>query len=387
LDIAITPELARQIFALVVPEDMHQLCLELDKAKFMARLEALERAYEAHLTGYHGPVQIAAPQPAPVDAVTGRPLTPEQQAMMDSKMGDVDPRAWADWSAKAGAAPVDAGPATFAPGWICPHCDKFIPGGQYHDCKGGLLPGHECERRFQKALAAERAATPPADDAGQKIYDIMRDKCEAGEYVENHRMHEFARAILAAIRRGEVPGIWSYGAIACPECLTFKARVAELERHLQGERDCSEQRRVERDQYCAELAEAKTALELADKEAQDARESLKKCGANAMLIESVPLSSGVNHLGHELARIKGELAEERNHREKAENIARTAAKQRDEARAELAALKGRKVKLPGAVGVFIEDGKPAHGMENGGRYLIKTDVIRMLAAQGVEVEQ
>jgi hypothetical protein len=57
------------------------------------------------------------------------------------------------------------------------------------------------------------------------------------------------------------------------------------------------------------------------------------------------------------------------------------------ARAEVEELKGRTVRLPGAVGVFIEDGKPAHGMENGGRYLIKTDVIRMLAAQGVEVEQ
>ncbi len=44
------------------------------------------------------------------------------------------------------------------------------------------------------------------------------------------------------------------------------------------------------------------------------------------------------------------------------------------------------VKLPPAVGVFVEDGKAAHGMENGGRYLIRADVVRMLKSQGVEVE-
>jgi hypothetical protein len=136
----------------------------------------------------------------------------------------------------------------------------------------------------------------------------------------------------------------------------FKARVAELERHLTGERDCSEQRRVERDQYCAELTEAKTALELADKEAQEARESLKKCGANAMLIESVPLASGVNHLGHELTRLKGELA----------------------------ALKGRKVKLPPLMPnehSYTREGNIAVTYNGGVRAC--ADAIR---AAGIEVE-
>jgi chromosome segregation ATPase len=40
--IEINEAAARQIFALIVPQDMHQICMELDKAKFMARLETLE---------------------------------------------------------------------------------------------------------------------------------------------------------------------------------------------------------------------------------------------------------------------------------------------------------------------------------------------------------
>lgn len=44
---------------------------------------------------------------------------------------------------------------------------------------------------------------PAGDDAEEAMYNIMRDHCDAGEYVENRQMREFARAIAAAMKRGE----------------------------------------------------------------------------------------------------------------------------------------------------------------------------------------
>jgi hypothetical protein len=65
----VTPDIARQIFALVLDEDMQRLCVELDKAKFVARLEALEKHYHHLKTGQTAlPVTDSGPVPAPVDA-------------------------------------------------------------------------------------------------------------------------------------------------------------------------------------------------------------------------------------------------------------------------------------------------------------------------------
>jgi hypothetical protein len=187
--------------------------------------------------------------------------------------------------------------------------------------------------------------TPPANDAAvAALVDAWR------VWLANNvdmSLESKARCAIAAIRRGEVPGIM----FVPPECDgpidaarterdQLKARVAELEaKQISGdmERAIAKDAEAERDRLAAELAAADECAKQANDEHSATR---------ARLVD-----------------------------------------ERDEARAELAALKGRKVKLPGAVGVFIEDGKPAHGMENGGRYLIKTDVIRMLAAQGVEVAQ
>jgi hypothetical protein len=132
----VTPEIARQIVAAVVPEDMHRLCLELDKAKFMARLEALEGRTSA----------IAEIQ------------RDDHEKGMAGRISALEARLLAQEIWSQAPAPVDAGPVTFAPGWHCPHCNTDIPGGQYHDCK---------EEKRQETDAEDRSCglTPPADDA------------------------------------------------------------------------------------------------------------------------------------------------------------------------------------------------------------------------------
>ena len=151
----ITPDIARQIVAL-----SQFPAMESNTLQRLASIEERVRALE----------QINRDNFAQMEA-------------MRQRMKDQNPAVAATFATLMGEAPapVDAGPATFAPGWHGPHCNVDIPGGQYHDCEDTV---HD---------------TPPADDAAvvQALVDGM--KANTGT------MHGMAIGALAAIRRGEVP--------------------------------------------------------------------------------------------------------------------------------------------------------------------------------------
>lgn len=164
------------------------------------------------------------------------------------------------------------------------------------------------------------------DDAGDEAaVDAMHTAYYTGFNVTEQADYYGLRAILAAIRRGEVPGVHAFAfneqvllnerdmlrggseklgqevaalraeLAAADECARkandehsvtlarivderdrLTERVAELERHLAGERDCSEQRRVERDGYCERVKELEAKLAAEEKTCADALEELER---------------------------------------------------------------------------------------------------------------
>jgi hypothetical protein len=75
-------------------------------------------------------------------------------------------------------APVDAGPATFAPGWHCPHCNTDIPGGQYHDCKEDPPPADDAARK-EMIAAVHRAGERMAIAESREIAALREQLDEA----------------------------------------------------------------------------------------------------------------------------------------------------------------------------------------------------------------
>jgi hypothetical protein len=132
-------------------------------------------------------------------------------------------------------------------------------------------------------------ATPPADDAAARVIAKIIEKTKSFGHSD---FTPEAEDILAAIRQGKVPGIETYDHTLRAK---YKCAVDEVT-HLR-----------------AQLAEATAKLESANQAA-----IRQEDGKNAAL--------------------------RREHKE--EDLRHAAEKQRDEARAEVAALKGRKVTLP-----------------------------------------
>jgi hypothetical protein len=319
----VTPELARQIVAAVVPEDMQRLCLELDKAKFMARLEALEKHVDqihawddAHakehdtgdtvMCGRVEALEVGLAQlgitvvPVMVD---GKPLVMQNPAPVD-----------------AGPAATDEQPPPATTEWRpCPDCGSKVlwrVGGalgdhriQYHKCDagparivGGLYDG-AIQRKPVDAgpveLAADRAAlgkpdagwseplpevtagmeavmrgaTPPADDAAvEALIRVLRRSASMMTTAS------IANCILAAIRRGQVPGIWATR--LNPEAVrnAHMEEIAALRTEVDAvirSRDiamCGNDLLIkERDQLKARVAELEASLDLQRKSNEQAR--------------------------------------------------------------------------------------------------------------------
>jgi len=203
----VTPDLARQIVASVVPEDMHRLCLELDKAKFMARLEALEKQVEQ----IHAWDDAHAKEHDAGDtAMCGRVEALEQinrdnfaqLAAMREKIRADDPAVAEtfDRLLPLTPKPVDAGPAEAEATRKCPACGAPVLHRYSQSMKAWLpIQYHDCKLPMPSA--------PPADDAA---VGALASVVEGHECYNRDESLICARETLDAIRSGQVPGIYAY---------------------------------------------------------------------------------------------------------------------------------------------------------------------------------
>jgi hypothetical protein len=244
-------------------------------------------------------------------------------------------------------------------------------------------------------------ATPPADDAAARV---IASSIRAALY--RHASGDYdssANALAADIVARRLIGVWAYPERENPAVTisALRAQLAEAKadaERAKAERNKNEAQFVEMqragdirhlrkltqeaNEARAQLAEYEANAQLRDREESACRAALKQAGLNAMLVESVPLSDGIRRLANDLAEAKAKLdyanrerdslTRERNNFKDSND---TAIRQRDEARAEVAALKGRKVTLP-TNGIL---------RQCGATFYLEELVIKAIRTAGVEV--
>jgi hypothetical protein len=248
------------------------------------------------------------------------------------------------------AKPVDDPPPPATTEWRpCPDCGSDVlwrVGGALGDHQ---IQHHKCDELGPVNLNDEEPdkltkATPPADDAA---VDRMADAilaCDGCVSDEACRVaaEEYAKAIVAAIRRGEVPGIWC-GELA--ENIASAQLVADLRAQLD---EANYWRHNYADSVKAVQAEMKAEVERLTRERDDAAHKENRAmmaweGAhdaqNGAEAQRDQLKARVEELEAKLDyanRERDNLTRERNNFKDSND---TAIRQRDEARADLAVLK------------------------------------------------
>jgi DNA repair exonuclease SbcCD ATPase subunit len=348
LDIAITPDIARQIFAMIVPEDMHRLCLELDKSKFMARLEALEQINRdnfAQLAAMRE--KIRADNPAVAETFDRLlPLTPKPidagQLVIDARGKTIHELAKEIKQAFADPAPVDAGPAVPPADdagvaalvdawrvWLANNVDMSLESKArcaIYAIRRGDVPGL-CDPRHvsglydeaQKQIAALRAEVErwhSASDAFEKASEVAAadaSKAESkGKLLEAtverlRKAHEDRRDELgkkearigtltterdqlkAEVERltRERDGWRNSDSLELVDHQKTKARVAELEAKLANSRKWGSEQEDAKSRFAAELAQTNDAIRIVQGDQIDLRRQRDE--ARAELAEVVAL--------------------------------------------------------------------------------------------------
>jgi hypothetical protein len=216
----VTPDIARQIVASVVPEDMHRLCLELDKAKFMARLEALEDRTSAiaeiqrddHEKGMAGRISALEKQVDEIDAIY----------TAHCRVHDMDERRKGQPTATTTATP----PADDAAveGVLVVHGSSWVPLADMQDIR--------------------------ADNSRMRDVIAMKDEQHSKRTCDLHNQIVALRAEVERLSKG-----YHESCFAREEAL--KARVAELERHNTDLKAAVQGYGKERDEARADLAALK----------------------------------------------------------------------------------------------------------------------------------